>query len=304
MPHSFFLFLLITLVTFSSFAKTFEFSFTKGSANGFMPIFRDIPLSIYNEYLRRKANGTMGPRAPLANPPGSYPEDISHWLMNSGIYSMPDGLKGMGFLLQGNNHSDDMDMFLVKEWDKQQGILPNKEYKLYVTVDLAADAPIGAFGAGGDPELIILAMVTEVDPTRFVIDGQKDVRHPDLQIFPELQTTVVGTTGVCYAQPAEDQSPACPEEGRIRFALKKGKESSPIRIQSGKEGKFWLMIGGHSGFESLSAIYYSKIKVRLEEHKELKGDIENIPPEKKFSKNKFIARAGKIFPSLSHKQNY
>jgi hypothetical protein len=281
-------FTFIIFVALTSFGRTFEFSFSNGMANGFVPIFRDVPLPIYQEYIRRKENGTMGPRAPLENPPGSYSEDISHWLMNSGIYPMPDGIKGMGFLLQGNNHSDDMDMYLVKEFSKGEGIEPVQDYKLYVTVDLAGDAPIGAFGAGGAPELTILAIVTDVNPLNFVVDSQKDVRHPDLQIIPELQTTVVGTNGVCYAELVGDQAPRCPTEGRIHFAVKKGKESSPIRIQSGKDAKFWLMVGDHSGFESFSAIYYMKIKVRLEEIRDLKGDVNDLPL-KKFSKNDFIA---------------
>jgi hypothetical protein len=251
---------LLFLLSQTALAQTLQFDFSFGR-NGFSTEFRDIPLNIFQEYKRREQNGTLqsGPRAPLSNDLSQYPEEQSHWLINSGIFPMPDGLKRKGFLLQGNNHSDDIDMFLIRRFSVKR----EKTYQLRITVDLAGNAPIGAIGVGGDPELTVQAAATEISPHRFVVDSDNFVRFPDLEIGPN-QLTEVNTNGVCLSEGVLGAS-VCPPPGeKIPFDLKRGRLSRPITIRP-KSDHFWLMIGTSSGFEGLSAIYYTRVKVELNE---------------------------------------
>src|SRR5688572_29041821 len=53
-----------------------------------------------------------------------------------------------GIMLSGNNHSDDLFMFIKK---KITGLSPNTSYTLVFEVELASNAPKGSVGIGGSP---------------------------------------------------------------------------------------------------------------------------------------------------------
>ncbi|WP_394843769.1 hypothetical protein LZC95_42810 [Pendulispora brunnea] len=238
-----------------------DFDFRSGNDHGFVPVMRDVPVSIFEAYQSHKASGTLGPVAPLTRNFNEYPEETSHWLMNSGIYPMPDGLEGRGFLVQGNNHSDDMDMHLVRKLGAAEGVQPNTDYDVLVTVDLAGAAPTDAVGVGGSPNLQVKARATTKDPTTYAYAGNH-VRFKDVDMSPQMGTDVA-VNGVCYTERPQAGEPKCPQ-GRIPFHLNLGKPSSPIRVRSNEAGEFWLTVGSHSGFESFSAIYYARIHVELQ----------------------------------------
>ncbi|WP_394833279.1 hypothetical protein LVJ94_42930 [Pendulispora rubella] len=240
---------------------TLDFDFGDGSDHGFVPVVRDVPVSIFEAYQSRKASGSLGPVAPLTRNFNEYPEEQSHWLTNSGVHPMPDGLEGKGFLLQGNNHSDDMDLHLVRKLTAADGVQANTDYDVIVTVDLAGAAPTDAVGVGGSPNLQIKARAVTQDPTAYAYVGQH-VRFKDIDMSPQSGTDV-GVNGVCYTENPQAGEPKCPQ-GRIPFHLNRGKPSRPIRVRSNAAGEFWLTVGSHSGFESFSAIYYARIQVELQ----------------------------------------
>lgn len=267
--------ILLTIVVFQlrAFAggppTHFDFDFTTGDPHSFQAVFRDLPFSIFGEYERRKATGAeLGPEAPLTKPTFEYPEEATHWLLNSGIYSLPSGLKGKGYLLQGDNHSDDLDMFLVRKFTMKDGLQPHTRYQMKVTVDLAGDAPSGAFGAGGAPELTLNAVVvSDFDPTKYRIDENQDVRHPKTNWMNNSHAHAeVGTNAVCTVPEESSELELnirrpCPADLKIPFELKKGLPSRTIEVTTNSQGEFWLMIGGHSGFESFTGIYYTRVQV-------------------------------------------
>jgi hypothetical protein len=249
----------------------FDFDFSKGESHSFQAVFRDLPLPIYQDYERLKIGGAdLGPEAPLTKLDFEYPEEATHWLLNSGIYSLPKGLPGKGYLLQGNNHSDDLDMFLVRKFQTSEGFQPNTKYRMQVTVDLAGDAPSGAIGVGGAPELTLIAVaISDFDPMTFKLDEDQTVRHPKTNWLgnPKVQAEV-GTNAVCTI-PEESSAlelnylRPCPADLKIPFALKKGVPSKTIEVTTNSKGEFWLMVGGHSGFEGFTGIYYTRIQIQI-----------------------------------------
>ena len=76
---------------------------------------------------------------------------------------LPDGLKGSGIYVQGHNRNDGLFMFLKRRVD---GLRPNTACEVYVSVDLATNAPVGSVGIGGSPgeSVFLKAGASTVEP--------------------------------------------------------------------------------------------------------------------------------------------
>jgi hypothetical protein len=245
--------------------KRFVFDFTGGDAMGFEAVFRDVFEAPYREYERRKAEGLdLGPVAPLPAPIGELEADSTHWLMHDGVFPMPDGIAGTGLLVQGTNRSDDMDMWIARELGAEDGLEPDTTYTVaFERLALAGNAPLGAVGVGGAPDLAVDGNVTLTDPTELEIEDIH-VRHPD-GVFAAGQPVALGGNAVCLARNTLLKVPGmekCPL-GRIPFALREFTQPATMRITTDAEARFWVMVGGHSGFESFSAIYYAGVDVTV-----------------------------------------
>jgi len=239
-----------------------DFDFSRGHDHEFVALFRDLPTSILDEYTRRKMQGiSLGPVAPLERGAGEYPEDHSHWLLNSGIFPLPDRLPGYGFLVQGTNRSDDLDYGLGKLLDRSHGLEPNTEYIATFKVDIGGNAGGGGIGAGGGQTINLAAVMTNVDPNKYVV-AQGYAKWPreilqQLYNAPGIGSNVVCTVGM--PMPGMKRCPA----GRIPFQVRRGFESKPLRFRTDAKGEAWLVIAGHSGYEAFAAFYFTRVQVKL-----------------------------------------
>jgi hypothetical protein len=245
------------------------FDFQSGGDGDFQAIFRDLPEEIHAEYLRRKAEGLdLGPVAPLPGPLVEIEADTTHWMLHDGMFPMPDGIGGSGFLVQSTNRSDDIDMYIVKQLGPDDGVAPDTTYQVsFLELALAGDAPVGALGVGGAPELHIQGVATAVDPTRFVVDDFDHVRAPP-GVFDGGLGVPLGSTGACLAEGAvsdRELEPCPPPPERTRFELAGFTPDGTTTVTTGAEARFWVMVGGHSGFEGFSAIYYARVAFRFDE---------------------------------------
>jgi hypothetical protein len=70
-----------------------------------------------------------------------------------GIRTLPTGIQatGTGFYIEGNNHSDDLFMFLKRQLSQAEGVQPNTTYRLKLRITFASKAPGGCIGIGGSP---------------------------------------------------------------------------------------------------------------------------------------------------------
>lgn len=245
------------------------FDFQSGSDGDFQAIFRDLPEEIHAEYLRRKAEGLdLGPVAPLPGPLVEIEADSTHWMLHDGMFPMPDGIEGSGFLVQSTNRSDDIDMYIVKELGPEDGVAPDTTYQVsFLELALAGDAPVSALGVGGAPELHIQGLATGVDPSTFVVDELDHVRAPP-GVFAGGVGVPLGSTGACLAEGAvsdRELEPCPPAPERTRFRLTEFAPEQSTEVTSGADGRFWVMVGGHSGFEGFSAIYYARVAFRFDD---------------------------------------
>jgi hypothetical protein len=240
-----------------------DYTFTDGNDHGFFALFHDLPAEPFNEYQRRKSLGLpLGPRAPLDKGVSEIPEDNTHWLLNSGVYPLPDGLPGKGFLVQGTNHSDDLDYGLGKKLD---GLIPNTKYEAIVTVDTAANGGMGGIGVGGGMTITLSATITTVDPNQHATENAGDVpyirwRHEICWVNAPAVTSNI----VCDKSGFMPNTKRCPSGSqRIPFEIVKGKPSNPIRFETGPDAQAWFVMNGHSGFETFASFYFTRVHIQL-----------------------------------------
>ena len=89
--------------------------------------------------------------------------------LSSGIRYLPRKLTRVpkrGFYIQGNNHSDDLFMFLKRRLTTNDGIVPNQTYRVEYVITFASNAPSNCSGVGGAPGegVVLKAGASPVEP--------------------------------------------------------------------------------------------------------------------------------------------
>jgi hypothetical protein len=103
-------------------------------------------------------NGRLGWEAGFAD----YSPLSEGMELDAGIFPLPPelGTSGTGFMVHGNNHSDDLFSFLAKKLTRADGVQPNQRYSVSFGVLLASNAGGDqCLGVGGAPGLGVLLKV-------------------------------------------------------------------------------------------------------------------------------------------------
>jgi hypothetical protein len=155
-------------------------------------------------------------------------------------------------MLSGNNHSDDLFMFIKK---KITGLNPSTDYTLAISVEFASNAPKGSVGAGGSPgESVFLKVGGVAMEPKKVIDG--DYYRMNIEKGNQAQSgehmTVIGDISVSattteYTEILRDNSSM----------------NTPLIVKSNSHGELWLVVGTDSGFEGVTTLYYTHINAIL-----------------------------------------
>jgi len=79
--------------------------------------------------------------------------DDGFYDLKAEIRSLPPelGINGTGFYIQGNNHSDDLFMFLKRRLSSADGVVVGVSYEITFKIVFASGAPTGCGGIGGAP---------------------------------------------------------------------------------------------------------------------------------------------------------
>ena len=151
-------------------------------------------------------------------------------------------------LLSGNNHSDDLFMFIKK---KVAGLRPNTEYIMVFEVELASNAEKNSVGIGGAPgEGVFLKVgASSVEPKK-IIEGDFYRLNID-----KGNQSVGGNDMVVIGDVAVDSK----EYSLITRS--NSNQSGKFVAQSNGMGELWLIVGTDSGFEGITTLYYSKVNV-------------------------------------------
>ena len=184
-----------------------------------------------------------------------YPvgEEVFHEL-TSGRSNLPEPLdqNTYAMMISGNNHSDDLFMFLKKHIT---GVESNTTYRVVIRVEVASQYPENIPGVGGGPGCSVWVKVggTQTEPVPVVQDGFYRMNiDKGNQAGGGEDMAMVGSIGIAG-------------DDFVYTLIQRDNEDQPIQVQSNGNGELWLIVGTDSGFEATTTIYYNIIDVRIYE---------------------------------------
>lgn len=210
------------LPTGPSDALTFSFDFNRGP-QGFIAGFADYP-----------------------------PDHADSYELTSGYRALPPPLEAQAALfLSGVNRSDDLFMFFKGRVD---GLPPGARYGVTVSIEIAMDTPAGCVGVGGPPgeSVWIKAGATAVEPLPVRYGS-----HLRMNIDIGRQSNS-GAQAVVLGNIANSRS--CEQPRQWERKSFEGR-STPMAISVPADGRAWLLFGADSGFESRTALYFTRAAV-------------------------------------------
>ncbi|HEX5170298.1 MAG TPA: hypothetical protein VFW11_14070 [Cyclobacteriaceae bacterium] len=167
-------------------------------------------------------------------------------------YAEPPSNLGSGktLILTGNNHSDDLFMFLKKRLTE---LSPNTEYSISFEIKFATNVSAGLVGIGGSPgESVYLKVGANAEePTKVASDGfyilnldkgNQSSRGDDMIII-----------GTVSSNNAYDSN----------YAIETRNNITSFKARTNQDGELWIIVGTDSGFEGQTTIYYTRISLVL-----------------------------------------
>lgn len=153
--------------------------------------------------------------------------------------------------IQSDNRSDDTFMFIKR---KIGGLHPNTSYAVGFSVEFATSLRSGAVGVGGSSESVFMkAGVTLVEPVPVAETGTLPHLRMNIdkgnQANGGMDMVVIGN--------------AAKFEGPVPFVFQfktNGTREEAFPFNTDASGEAWLIVGTDSGFESLTQLYWSRIR--------------------------------------------
>ena len=194
----------------------------------------------------------------FADLPVDYEDEL--YQLDSGHRELPSGLGGSGIYVQGHNSSDDLFMFLKKRVD---GLKPKTTYQVTFRIDLATNVPEGLMGIGGSPgeSVYVKAGATVVEP--LVAEDVSGYLRMSIDKGNQAQEgkDMINLGHVAHPELAESA------EGGYKIKSMDNEERA-FHATTDANGSLWFIVGTDSGFEGLTALYYSRISIVLGESSE------------------------------------
>jgi hypothetical protein len=182
-----------------------------------------------------------------------YPEgEEEFYELNSAHLFLPAPLDQTkkAFMIEGNNHSDDLFMFLKKQVN---GLSPSATYSFVFNIELATNAAENSVGTGGSPahSVYVKAGATAQEPI-----GELDSsdNHYRMNIDKGNQAAE-GDDMINLG----DMSNGIDEQKYVLAG--RNNNSKAFTAQTDNAGNIWLVIGFDSGFESKTTTYLTNVSV-------------------------------------------
>lgn len=178
--------------------------------------------------------------------------DSTFYELRAEYTNLPSNLGGAkSIMLSGNNHSDDLFMFIKK---KITGLNPNTSYTVVFEVELASNAPVGSVGIGGSPggSVYLKAGASAIEPKK-LIETDRYVLNVD-----KGNQSASGSNAIVLGNIA---APTTNGEYILINRSNATTTGQPLIAQSNSAGELWLFVGTDSGFEGITTVYYTKINV-------------------------------------------
>jgi hypothetical protein len=167
--------------------------------------------------------------------------------------TLPAPLKGDAHLIEGNNHSDDLFMYLARPLGPNEGVVPNGIYRVEMTVQFASNAPTSSWGVGGSPgsSVYMKGHVVNREPR-----AAKTGRAP-FSVDKGNQAQM-GTEAMSFGVYGKDG-----DSDDDSWQLQTRTARSVEDVKATDDGKLWLYFGSDSGFEATTKLYVKSVDVKL-----------------------------------------
>lgn len=185
-----------------------------------------------------------------------YPEgEHEFYELTSGIKNLPEPLdqSKKAFMLSGNNHSDALQMWLVKQLS---GLAPDTKYLVETEVELASKYFDGSVGIGGSPGNSV-HLVSKFATNGYTIEKGKSAGDNLKLVLNKVENTPESVLEY------ELGDVAILGDQYVYKLISRKKSSGTSVIQSDNDGKLFAIVGTWSGFEGISTLYYTRIKITL-----------------------------------------
>lgn len=184
--------------------------------------------------------------------------DLDIYDLEADWRQLPPNLDGKSLYSRGTNRSDDLWMF----WKRSiEGLDPNTDYSVAITIELASNVPEGLLGVGGSPgeSVYVKAGAATAEPDVEVDDlgWWRFTADQGIQSSGGEDALVVGT----MANPELDPETA---DGMTFELMSLDTEGQTLTATTDASGVLWVFVGTDSGFEGRTDIYYDRIMVSLE----------------------------------------
>lgn len=171
--------------------------------------------------------------------------------LDSGWEPVPDVGSRNGVYLNGNNHSDDLFMFLAVPLD---GLQPGVRYRVDFSVEFATNAGQGCVGIGGAPGE---SVTVKAGATMFKPQSQTDGDGWLRMNLDKGNQSQGGEDALALGNFAGTQS-GC--DGNNPYALKTlSSAASAIKVTADAGGGIWLLVGTDSGYEGVTRVYFTQV---------------------------------------------
>jgi hypothetical protein len=209
-------------------------------------------------------NGALGWQAGFADYAPASDKD-GFYQLRAEIKSLPPelGVTGTGFYLQGDNHSDDLFMFLKRRLDGNDGIVAGQTYQVTFTLKFASNAQTMCIGPGSPGESVYLkAGASPGEPQPLLTPLPTDPRDfSDLKMNVDKSNQSQGGIAASVTGDIANGQP-CNPSNRPYVSIQRTHQHTSL-VNANSQGELWLLVGTDSGFEGPTAIYYQQIDVSL-----------------------------------------
>ena len=158
-------------------------------------------------------------------------------------------LSGKGYLIGGTNRSDDLFLFVKKQFP---GLDKNATYNLTYSVKFASNVPSGCAGVGGAPgeSVWVYAGATATEPKAVTVNNEIRMNiDRGNQAAGGKDAIVLGNIG---------NGLACGSTGYVSKTVKSDKAQ---KVTTDANGAVWIILGIDSGFEAHSEVVLQSVQI-------------------------------------------
>lgn len=209
----------------------------------------DEPLTYEFEFSRNDAGFTPG----FAGLPADA--DPATYALLGLIQPLPNDMSSRGYFLKGSNESGELFLFLKRQI---AGLEPNTEYQATFEVDLLTAIPEGISSPLGSPgeDVFVKTGATTAEPVEVTDERGWSRLSIDIGDPGEGGADTVNLGNIAY-------QPTDPEDDGSWQTKTLSSAGQRFMVSSDAEGNLWLLVGVHSDFEGLSALYLQSVAVSL-----------------------------------------